>query len=202
MGRKSHVKPRKPITKKVNLWLEELLIQLQYKDLEKLTIDDLAELAEKSKSTIYQYFKSKEDVLLAVCQTRVDSLTEVILETLQQKPTTIQLYKRLLEILANGTAGISISFLQTIKKNYPKVWLVIEKFTDNFIEILKEQYKIGITEGVFNAISIDLMTHLDRIFIMEVVTNPKLFNDKEFTITNLISDYLNLRLVGLLKKAF
>mgnify|MGYP006076799597 CR=1 FL=1 len=199
MGRKSLNKKRKPINKKVDIWLGELLLNIQNKDLEKLTIDDLAKLAEKSKSTIYEYFESKEEILLAACKTRITTLSETISNTLQQKIDVIKLYERLVEIFAEGTSGISISFLQGIKQSYPNVWSIIENFTDNFVEILKEQYKLGIKEGIFNPISVDLMSHLDKIFVMQVVTNPTLFNDKEYTISKLISDYLNLRLKGLLK---
>tara|TARA_B110000091_G_scaffold211559_1_gene256451 strand:- start:262 stop:864 length:603 start_codon:yes stop_codon:yes gene_type:complete len=198
MGRKSLNKKRKPINKKVDIWLGELLLNIQNKDLEKLTIDDLAKLAEKSKSTIYEYFESKEEILLAACKTRITTLSETISNTLQQKIDVIKLYERLVEIFAEGTSGISISFLQGIKQSYPNVWSIIENFTDNFVEILKEQYKLGIKEGIFNPISVDLMSHLDKIFVMQVVTNPTLFNDKEYTISKLISDYLNLRLKGLL----
>ena len=198
MGRKSLNKKRKPINKKVDIWLGELLLNIQNKDLEKLTIDDLAKLAEKSKSTIYEYFESKEEILLAACKTRITTLSETISNTLQQKIDVIKLYERLVEIFAEGTSGISISFLQGIKQSYPNVWSIIENFTDNFVEILKEQYKLGIKKGIFNPISVDLMSHLDKIFVMQVVTNPTLFNDKEYTISKLISDYLNLRLKGLL----
>jgi hypothetical protein len=36
--------------------------------------------------------------------------------------------------------------------------------------------------------------------VMQVVTNPEIFNDKEYSISELITQYLNLRLTGLLKK--
>ena len=65
MGRKSIDRSRKNITNKVNKWLEILLLNLQNKDIEKLTIDDFAILSKKSKSTIYSYFQSKEEVLLS-----------------------------------------------------------------------------------------------------------------------------------------
>ena len=200
MGRKSLNKKRRPVNKKVHVWLGELLLNIQNKDLEKLTIDDLAKLAGKSKSNIYEYFESKEEILLAACKTRTTTLSETILNTLQQEIGVIKLYERLVEIFAEGTSGISISFLQGIKQSYPDVWSIIEDFTDKFVEILKEQYKLGIKEGIFNDISVDLMSHLDKIFVLQVVTNPSLFNDKEYTISKLIIDYLNLRLKGLLKK--
>jgi hypothetical protein len=47
MGRKSIDRSRKNTTNKVNKWLEILLLNLQNKDIEKLTIDDFAILAKK-----------------------------------------------------------------------------------------------------------------------------------------------------------
>lgn len=200
MGRKSLNKNRKPITKKVKQWLEKLLLELQDKDLEKLTIDDLALLADKSKSTIYIYFESKEEIIIAICNIRVETITESIAQAFQQELDTIKLYESLVQQFTEGTAGISISFLQSIKQNYPSAWAIVENFTDIFIDLLKAQYNKGIEEGIFNDIPVDLMSHLDKIFVMQVVTNPTLFNDKTYKTSALIQDYLNLRLTGLLKR--
>lgn len=200
MGRKSLSRKRKNITKKVNVWLSELLIQLQHEDLEKLTMDDMARLAGKSKSTIYEYFESKEDILLAACQTRTKALSESILNISQQKLDTVKLYEHLVEIFAVGTVGISLSFLQNVKQYYPKAWSVIDKFTDDFVALLKVHYEKGISEGIFNPISVELLGHIDKFFVIQVVTSPAIFSDDQYTMSNLIRDYLNLRLNGLLKR--
>tara|TARA_B110000091_G_C13791081_1_gene465654 strand:- start:1369 stop:1968 length:600 start_codon:yes stop_codon:yes gene_type:complete len=199
MGRKSIDKSRKNTTIKVNKWLEILLLNLQDKNIEELTIDDFATLAKKSKSTIYTYFESKEDILLAACKTRVDALSNAIFSIIEQDLETLELYELLVKTFAEGTSSISISFLQSIKKSYPTSWSIIEVFTDKYINLLREQYKKGIEKGIFNSISIDLMSHLDKIFVLQVVTNPAIFNDKEYSISELITQYLNLRLTGLLK---
>ena len=200
MGRKALTKNRKPITKKVEKWLEELLLELQNKDLEKLTIDDLAKLTRKSKSTIYIYFESKEEILVSACKTRLDTISNKIALTFQEDLDTIELYESLVQLFTEGTSGISIFFLQNIKQNYLSAWTLIEDFTDNFIELLKMQYKKGISEGIFNDVSVELTSQLDKLFVMQVVTNPDLFNDKTYTTSQLINDYLNLRLTGLLKR--
>jgi len=200
MGRKSIDRSRKNTTNKVNKWLEILLLNLQNKDIEKLTMDDFAILAKKSKSTIYSYFQSKEEILLAACKTKVDALSNSVFNIIEQDLETLELYELLVKTFAEGTSSISISFLQSIKKSYPTSWSVIEVFTDNYINLLREQYKKGIEKGIFNTISIDLLSQLDKIFVLQVVTNPSIFNDKEYSVSELITQYLNLRLTGLLKK--
>jgi hypothetical protein len=55
-------------------------------------------------------------------------------------------------------------------------------------------------EGIYNPISIELLGFLDRLFVTQVVTNPAFFSDEQYTISNLVRDYLKLRLHGLLKK--
>lgn len=191
---------RKSISPKVNIWLGELLLLLQYEDLDKLTMDDIARLVGKSKSTIYEYFESKEDILLAACQTRISFLVESGLKEAQQERSTVERYERLVEIFAEGTAGISIHFLQSIKQHYPKAWELIEEFTNNYIDLLKEQYRQGMAEGIYNPISIELLGFLDRLFVTQVVTNPDFFSDEQYSVSNLVRDYLRLRLHGLLKK--
>lgn len=200
MGRKSVIKQRKPLTKKVNLWLGELLLALQYENLEELTMDDIANLAGKSKSTIYEYFESKEEILQAACQTRTEILTQSLSDLLPQNADTVTLYKQLIEIFAEGTTGISLTFLQKIKEYYPDVWLVIDELTNRFVELLKEHYKKGIAEGTYNEVSVELLGSIDKLFVVQVVTNPAVFSDEKYTISNLVRDYLNLRLIGLLKR--
>jgi AcrR family transcriptional regulator len=200
MGRKSVSKKRKPVTYKVTLWMRDLLTCLQQEDLEQITIDDMARLAGKSKSTIYEYFESKEDVLMVACQTWTRIVSERILKKSQQNLNTLKLYEELVEIFAEGNAKISLSFLQSLKQHYPKAWSVIEEFTDAFVDLLKMQYKQGIEEGVFNPLSVELLGQMDKIFVTQVVTDPAFFTDKEYTMSNLIRDYLTLRLTGLLKR--
>lgn len=49
------------------------------------TVDEIAEVAELSKGTIYVYFKSKEDLLYEVFNRGMDILTEMLQECLQGK---------------------------------------------------------------------------------------------------------------------
>ena len=98
-------------------------------------------LAKKSKSTIYVYFDSKEEILLAASKTRLESSTKAIASVLTEDLDILQLYSSLVHIFIETTVGISISYLQSIKKNYPVIWQVIEETTDYFLHLLSKQYK-------------------------------------------------------------
>lgn len=200
MGRKSLSKKRKKLTSKTTRWLSVLLVALQHENLEELTMDDLARFAGKSKSTVYEYFESKEEILKAACHTRTKVLSESISRLKLQNLDTVALYGQLIEIFAEGTSGISLSFLQNIKEHYPKAWSVIDDFTESFVELLKDQYKKGIIEGIYNPVSVELLGNIDKLFVIQVVTNPSIFSDDKYSIGNLVRDYLNLRLMGLLKR--
>lgn len=199
MGRKAVLKKRKPITNKVKNWLSDLLIKIQYENLEDLTIDDLAKLAGISKSTVYEYFKSKEEILSAACETKVEVLVNELALLRDETISTNELYEKFVELFANGTSDISIGFLQSIKKYYPNAWVLIESFIESYLDLLKMQYTKGMSEGIYTKTSIELLINIDKIFVLQVVTNFSLFNDKAYTLSQLIREYLNLRLNGLLK---
>ena len=198
MGRKSLSRKRKAITSRTKVWLGELLLSLQNENLDGLIMDDLARLAGKSKSTIYEYFETKEDVLLAACKVRVDELSASIFGLEKEAFSTVDLYSSLIEIFAKGTTGISISFLQSIKQSYPKSWEMIDGFMNGFVQLLKEHYKTGIKEGIYTPVSVDLLGSIDKLFVEQVVTNRTLFTDEKYTVSDLVTDYLSLRLNGLL----
>ena len=89
--------------------------------------------------------------------------------------------------------------MQSIRKYYPVVWQQIEFLTDTFVGLLSDLYTRGIEMGIYNNISVELLTAMDKMFVVEMVTNPELFSDDKYSISDLVRDYLRLRLNGLLK---
>ena len=197
MGRKSLSRKRKKITPRVEKWLASLLIQLQNQNLENLTIDEIARIAGKSKSTIYEYFETKEDILLAASQTRIRSLFTILNEKQNIHGNATEIYMHLVETFTEGISDITLTFLHQIKEFYPKSWQEINTLTDSFIDVLKGLYKQGIEEGRYRPISIELLANLDKYFVTEVVTNASLFSDPKYSLVELVNDYLTLRITGI-----
>ena len=94
MGRKSIDKERIQNTQKTDAWLEGLLPLLQDKDLAKLNMDQIAELMSKSKSTIYQYFRTKDEIFDRLVVLKLNQVQDSISSN-HDNSATLALYEHL-----------------------------------------------------------------------------------------------------------
>lgn len=62
--------------------------------LQSATMDEIAEVAEVSKGTLYLYYKSKEDLYLAVMNIGIDLLYDMFSRTIADSPSTIETLRR------------------------------------------------------------------------------------------------------------
>lgn len=197
MGRKAKDKERKELTEKIKLWVRELVPLLQDKELNNFTIDELAELGGKSKSNIYTYFSSKEEIYKAVVQSIVDDMDFVISKEAIQGNDVEQNYRTLLIKLSEGIQDLSINFIEQMQRHYPDAWDIIEEFSMKVLSNLESLYKKGMESGVFKTFNISLLTELDRHFVLSIMTNATRFTNQGLTFKGLISEYLELRLAAL-----
>jgi AcrR family transcriptional regulator len=197
MGRKPIARKRKPLTDKARVWVRQLVPLLQDQDLEKLTLDELAELMGKSKSTIYSYFSTKEEIYQTAVQLVLDELVFVISpEAIKGEDMELVLRSMLLEI-SEGIEGISIRFLEQIQDHFPEIWLTIEHFTDKLLSNFEVIYKEGMRSGTFKQFNLPLILALDRHFVMSIMTDSNQFSS-QMELKELVRDYLELRLSALL----
>ncbi len=197
MGRKSIAKERRPLSKKAKLWVRELTSLLQNKSLDKLTLDEIAELAGKSKSTIYTYFSTKEEIYMAVIQSILDEIDFVISAEAIEGDDLEQVYRNLLLKLSEGIQGLSISFIEQIQLFFPEAWSLIEVFSRKVIANFVRIYQKGMERGDFKTFNIDLLTALDNHFIMSIMTNANKFEGQGLSFHDLVTEYLELRLSAL-----
>jgi len=65
------------------------------KGLQTATMDEIAEAAELSKGTLYLYFKSKEDLYLAVTSVGFDILSDMFQQTIDESSSTLDALQKL-----------------------------------------------------------------------------------------------------------
>lgn len=194
MGRKPIYKYRKTLTAKMEMWLIDLLPQIQKEDLSSLTIDRIAAITNKSKSTIYEYFSSKDDIIILSISKRIELLDK--LPDINKDKPLLDIYFEVINWLIKNLQDISFIFLTQIKTHFPSCWEIIDQFMFKLLSFLKEIYTKGINKNLFTNIPIDLLLALDKFFISEYIANSR----KETTLDKLIQAYVNLRLNGLLIK--
>jgi AcrR family transcriptional regulator len=101
------------------------------KGIENSTMDDVADEAELSKGTLYLYFKSKEDIQLAIAMRGSEILKEMMQKRLSRNKTG---YENLLEL-----ADISIDF-SSKHKHYYEFFLFSQ--STNFEKLNLEESRI------------------------------------------------------------
>jgi AcrR family transcriptional regulator len=199
VGRKSILKNRKKKNKKVEQWTQAILPKLKTKDLGELTMDDLALLMKKSKSTIYQYFTTKEEVFEYITQVRIDYLYTYKSQITKEILKLDYRCETLGQILIEGAKDVSSFFLRQLKQHYPMAWKIIEEFLSELLENLKQFYILGIENKIFKPLSSELLIKLDEYFIRQLITDDNFFDQTEDTLESVIRDYIFLKFEGLKK---
>ena len=197
MGRKALDKPRKALSPKVEAWVRELYLNLQDKDLAKLTLDELAVLVNKSKSTIYSYFTTKEEIYRTCLELVLQDMEPAIYVELPEDCTMESLYGNALIKISAGINGMSIHFLSQIQSQFPAVWQVVEAFIDRLIDSFHMIYARGMESGEFHTFNTDLLMAMDRHFVLSIITDTSRFDKHKLSLNDLVTEYLELRIRAL-----
>ncbi|MCR9249287.1 MAG: TetR/AcrR family transcriptional regulator [bacterium] len=195
MGRKALEKDRKPLSPKAQIWVRELFPKLQNRSLEKLTLDDIASLINKSKSTIYTYFTTKEEIFDTTVIIILNDLEGAVLKEFPEDRSVKDLYAEVLIQISTGISGMSIQFVEEIKLYYPTVWQTIRSFIDRLIGSFRKLYERGMETGEFKSYNIELLMAMDYHFVLSIMTDSQQF--KDLSLNDLVTQYLDLRIRAL-----
>lgn len=118
----------------------------------KTTMDEIAQAAKKGKSSIYHYFKSKEEIFAAVVEKEVREAKTIVDQALA-KETTPQSKLEAYTVTRLEIFKKLVNLYNAYSDEYLEDHYFIEKLRINYdqyeIKMLKEILKGGIEEGVF-----------------------------------------------------
>lgn len=178
-------------------WLDQLIPSLADKDLSNLNIDDIAKITKKSKSTIYEYFESKESIIYTAVSRKIKKLDGLPKSSHSSSPIT--LFEALINWLIKHLNDVSFSFLYQLENDYIEAWALVKEFMSKLLQMLKKLYLDGIKKGEFRHVSVDLLLVIDQYFITKWLS---LQANKLETVDKLIVDYVDIRLNGILASPF
>jgi len=193
MGRKSLDKQRIENDAKTDLWLENLLPLLQDRNLAKLNMDQIAKLIGKSKSTIYQYFSTKDEIFDRLVDIKLQQMQDSISGNHDNK-SILELYEHFVICICKGLDGITIQFIDQMKTVFPAVWVKVEDFMSQVLSFLEMLYLKGCKEGIFKNYPLSILLGMDEFFMYQYITRP----DRPISdVDELVKHYMALRLEGL-----
>ncbi len=133
------------------------------KGVDNTTMNDIALASKKGRRTLYTYFKSKEDVYMAVVESELDMLSDAMEKVVHKDITPDQKILQMIEthldtiktvVYRNGTlrAGFfrNIWRVETVRKN----------FDNKELALLKEVLAEGNDKGIFNLEDVNLIAEI------------------------------------------
>ena len=131
---------------------------------ENTTMNDIALASKKGRRTLYTYFKSKEDIYMAVVESELDILSDIMKRVVVEKDISPDqkiiemIYTRLDAVkevvYRNGT--LRATFFRDIWR----VEKVRKRFDAKEIQLFKDVLREGVEKGVFQVDDIDMTAEL------------------------------------------
>ena len=199
MGRKSVEKERKELDSKQEKWLKKVLPYFYENGVRKVTMDEISDYLGTSKATIYNYFKSKEELIEAAVWLKLSDLAVMKEYLFNDDLDFIERYHEGVKHFTNNLGGLTTEYLNELKVFFPNCWEPIQLFQDVSVENLMEYYSIGIERGILSKFNIALMAQQDRIFF-DLVTDAAFLAKHDLSIQLAFEEYFNAKFNGILNR--
>ncbi len=128
----------------------------------KISMSDLATKLSISKKTFYQYFESKEALLLATVNDFVKELKDGLFIFMKEEVDFPIKAKKVLSYAGTKISSINSFFLEDIRENAPQVWQVIQQVKVDIVfklgtELMDEGIKVGVIRKDINKILVVML---------------------------------------------
>lgn len=166
--------------------------------LSEVNMDDVALYLNKSKATIYKYFRSKEQIVEALIDYKIKEIAGFVFILRNDKIEFFDRYRLSYNLLSEHISDISNELLTDLKNMYPDIYIKIEKLIEVAVQELKAYYEDGMQKGIFNELNSGLLAQNDLMFF-QLLTNPDFLTSHNLTMEKAFADFYQIRCNGLLK---
>ena len=199
MGRKSVEKERKELDAKQKKWLKKVLPYFYEHGVHKVTMDQISDHLGISKATIYNYFKSKEELIEAAVWLKLTDLSIMKEFLFNDELDFIERYYEGVKHFTTNLDGLTTEYLNELKVFFPSCWEPIQLFQKASVENLMQYYQIGIERGIFTEFNIALMAQQDRLFF-DLVTDAAFLAKHNLSLQLAFEEYFAIKFNGILER--
>ncbi len=198
MGRKPINKSRVD-DKEIKLeWLQKFLPLFNQIGFRKFTMEQIAEKLGTSKSTIYKFFKSKEQIVSELIMLKLEEIGNYEKYLFDKTQAYNFRFLEAMEIATKGLTNISATFMKDIQIAYPAKWTLILQFKQTALQRLSDFYKEGIETGYINSVfNPDVLVKFDDM-ILTAMTDPLYLEKEKLELSELFHQYFLLKSQGVL----
>jgi TetR/AcrR family transcriptional regulator, cholesterol catabolism regulator len=159
---------------------EELFLKAGIKS---VTMDDIAKHLGMSKKTIYQFFKDKNELVIALVQKKFHEDECQMQEIVAKSSNVIEGMINMMKCSEDIFSRINPVVIHDLQKYHPDAWKQFQNFKSGVIvQTLEELLKKGIEQGYIRAdIDVKIIARM-RMVQVEMGFNTSIFPHSEFNI--------------------
>ena len=199
MGRRNVQKRRYKDQLIRDKYVVKLLVYFQKNGICKFSMSELANDFQISKTTLYNHFKSKEEMVERALDYKLEVIGEY--ESVLENITLpyAQRYRKSMLFFCVQSFDVSSVLLKEIKTEYPILWIKVQDFQKNVFQNLKSYYRIGIEIGIFSIDANPYLLSLSDQQFFESLSQKNIFDKIELDIISVFNHHYKMRFNGLLK---
>lgn len=158
---------------------EELFLKAGIKS---VTMDDIAKSLGMSKKTIYQFFKDKNELVIALVRKKLTEDECQIQSIIQTSNNVIEELINMMKCSEEIFSRINPIVIHDIQKYHPQAWSEFQHFKSEFlVDTLEKLLKKGIEQGFIRPDADVKILAKMRVNQVEMGFNPSIFPIAEFS---------------------
>lgn len=166
--------------------------------LRSVSMDDLTRELGISKKTLYQYFESKEDLVLQAIQRHQTCERDTILQLMRQAQDPMHELLLIARHFIAQFQHVSPATIYDLKKYYPEAWRVMDELEQKHIyATLQDNLTRGLAAGLYrDNINTDIMARL-YVGTVRTLFEEDLFRQQAFQLGALYKAFIEFFLRGI-----
>jgi len=202
MGRKSTERYRYKDQEIKEKHTVRFMVYFQNNGVEKISMSRMAKDLGMSKTTIYNHFTSKEEIIEAAITYKLNVISEyqTVLENITLPYT--ERYRKAMLFFCVQIFDVSSKLLVQIKEGYPKIWRKVAVFQKNVMLDLESYYEIGIEIGVFKSDANPLLLSLDDQKFFDLLSNQDILRENNIEVLEAFNHHFRIKFNGVLDPSF
>jgi len=202
MGRKSTDRYRYKDPEIKEKHTVRFMVYFQNNGVAKFSMSQMAKDLGMSKTTIYNHFSSKDEIIEAAITYKLNVISEyqTVLENITLPYT--ERYRKAMLFFCVQIFDVSSRLLNQIEESYPKIWRKVAVFQKNVMLDLKSYYEIGIEIGVFKPDTNPLLLSLDDQKFFDLLSNQDILKENNIEVLEAFNHHYKVKFSGLLDPTY
>jgi len=166
-----------------------------------LTIQDIAHAMNLSRASLYNYFSSKEDIIMELNNLCINYINEVGQIISNEKLSYSLRFQKVFEQAIFSAVYASDLYLNDLKRSCPNLYEKKRQSRKEQVSIIHTFYRNGMKEQVFNELNAAILIIQDEI-VLEKLVNTTFLMEEELSLEQALFDYYVARKTQVFKPEY